>query len=122
MTQASSFRWADASRTVVLGPRGLSFPADLGCTPYAELVASGAAIDDPVSIVTADDVRAEAGRRIVAVYPLFRQVNVILSGDGDAIQHMAAFIGAIRAKSNVLELMPVIPLDFAEDAWWEATT
>lgn len=63
---------------------------------------------------TADDVRAEANRRIVAVYPLWEQINRNRTGDGAVA--MNAWIDSVRAASNLMEANP--PLDYADDQHW----
>lgn len=85
--------------------------------------------------VTADMVRAEAGRRILAIAPEWRQRNLtaqaaILAAKGrdnwtpddqaawDAGSAVWARISALRDASNVLEAMPEIPQDYRDDKHW----
>jgi hypothetical protein len=68
-------------------------------------------------LVTADMVKAEANRRIEAVYPLWKQANVLRQG-GPAVETMGAFIDAVRAASDALEAQVIIPADFAADHYW----
>jgi hypothetical protein len=66
----------------------------------------------------ADQVRAEAGRRITAQWPLWKQNNVLMAGDAAEIAAMRAAINAIREASNRLEAMDPVPDDFADDKHW----
>lgn len=61
--------------------------------------------------------KAEAHRRIIAAYPLWRQVNIVRDG-GDSLAEMAAIIDGLRAKSNEIETMAPIPPDFRHDSYW----
>ena len=62
------------------------------------------------------EIKAEARRRILDRYPLWKQVNIIRSGDGLAA--MTAFIDAVRAASNALEA--TLPSDYQADKHWPA--
>lgn len=94
--------------------------------------------------LNADDVRAEAQRRIIALmgarnleHCLIKQLNanmranqlndkrvsgVALTAEEDAeatlLRNMAAAIQSLRAKSNILEAQSPIPADYADDSWW----
>lgn len=68
--------------------------------------------------ITAIDTKAEAERRIVARYPLWRQFNIIRKG-GEALAEMSAFIDRIRAASNRLERLPRIPTDYRDERHWQ---
>jgi len=85
--------------------------------------------------ITAQQVKDEAYRRIIAICPEWRQRNLtaqasILAEKGRAnwtTEELAAWeageaiwseIATIRAKSNELELMDPIPQDYTEDKWW----
>lgn len=97
----------------------------------------------PPPVVTVDDVRAEAQRRIIVAVGardftdcLVRQLNANMranelndirhtralepaeQAEADALRNLAAVIKAIRAASNVLEAMTPIPADFAADHRW----
>lgn len=89
----------------------------------------------PPKPVTADDVRAEASRRILAIAPEWRQRNLtaqaaILAAKGrdnwtpedqaawDAGEAVWVRISALRASSNVLEVMNYIPQDYRDDKHW----
>ncbi len=102
-----------------------------------------AVLPPPAPVVTVDDVRAEAQRRIVVTVGardftdcLVRQLNANMranelndirhtralepaeQAEADALRNLAAVIKAIRAASNVLEAMTPIPADFAADHRW----
>jgi len=89
----------------------------------------------PPAPITAQQVKNEAYRRIIAICPEWRQGNLtaqasILAEKGRAnwtTEELAAWeageaiwseIATIRAKSNELELMDPIPQDYTEDKWW----
>jgi hypothetical protein len=80
----------------------------------AELEATQAGL----SAIAKEAVKAEAGRRITAAYPITRQLNIMRGSDADALAEMSAFIDAIRAKSDEIEAMDPIPTDFADDRHW----
>jgi len=67
--------------------------------------------------VTANQVRAEAARRIEAAWPLWRQMNTMRAG-GDDYAAMGAQIDVIRSASDALEIMDPIPQDYRSDDWW----
>lgn len=86
-----------------------------------------------VHVVTVDDIRAEAGRRIYARYPLHVQLNMqaraaelLLIGPANwtfsesdeaaALQAARDWIKSVRAASNALEAEP--PADFHHDERW----
>jgi hypothetical protein len=94
-------------------------------------------VPDPVTPPdpTAIDVQAQAYRRIVLFCPEWRQRNltaqaVILQDKGRdnwTAEELAAWnagkaiwdvIAAIRAKSNEIEAMDPIPLDYTNDSYW----
>lgn len=113
-------------------------PADAGNSDYAALIASGtpiAAFQAPPP--TADDVRAEARRRILAVYPDWKQLNMNARAteltsiemrqgsltpeeetERGALEAAWQWIKSVRAASNAMEADP--PADFADDANWPA--
>lgn len=86
-------------------------------------------------LITADDVKAEAARRILLVAPAHKQANdaarateLLEIGIADltegqmeeyrAIRARRRLIDHYRAVSNRLEVAP-IPLDFKADLYWE---
>lgn len=68
-------------------------------------------------LIKAADLRVEAARRIEARYPIWRQLNVMREG-GEPLAAMTAFIDAVRAASDQLEVLEPIPGDFASDHRW----
>lgn len=85
---------------------------------------------------TVEMVKAEAGRRIIAICPEWKQRNLTaqaaqLAKKGEANwtpEEQAAWdagealwneIAAIRVKSDLLEAMDPIPADFAKDTYWK---
>lgn len=88
--------------------------------------------------VTVDQIKREAGRRIIAIAPEWRQRNLlaqaaILAAKGRAnwtAEEQAAWgagealwgrIAAIRAASDVIEDMRPIPSDYRDDKYWGET-
>ena len=86
---------------------------------------------------TADDVKAEAMRRILALCPEWRQRNLTARAaeladkgrDNWTAEELAewsagaavwAQIKALRAASDVIEAMDPIPADYTADSRWEA--
>lgn len=89
-------------------------------------------------VISADEVKAEAERRILAIMPEHKQRNSLALGmemsmeygsdpanwpaAEQAIQTQVmtawAAIKAIRAASNTLEAMDPIPADFRADSYW----
>jgi hypothetical protein len=84
---------------------------------------------------TADMVKQEAGRRILAIAPEWRQINMLAraaellrigepnwtllqQAEVAAMDAAWADIEAIRAKSNAIEAMDPIPSDYAADKYW----
>lgn len=89
----------------------------------------------PQLIPTANMVKQEAGRRIVAIAPGWQQRNMLAriaellrigeanlsaaeQADLAAIEAIWTTIKGLRAKSNVLEAMDPIPLDYTDDKYW----
>jgi hypothetical protein len=90
--------------------------------------------------LTAADVKAEAGRRIEAIMPDYKQRNVMawgletvmtygadpadwpapLQAVNNQAQGAWSAIKAIRAKSDEIEAMSPIPADFRDDGYWAA--
>lgn len=85
--------------------------------------------------VTVRQVKAEAYRRIVAIVPEWKQRNLTaqaaqLAEKGrtnwtaeelaawDAGQAIWDQVAAIRAKSDALEAMSPIPVDYKDERWW----
>lgn len=68
--------------------------------------------------VTVEMVKAEAERRIVAVYPIFKQINIEADHGIESSEYttMRTFIDAIRIASNALE--ETLPLDYRSDTHW----
>jgi len=90
----------------------------------------------PPPPVTAEQVKAEAERRILAVAPEWRQRNLLARGaelanirhdrkltsgekaEADAISAVWTAIAGLRAASDALEAMNPIPQDFTDDEYW----
>lgn len=66
---------------------------------------------------TAADVREEASRRILARYPLHKQLNIIREA-GEGLAEMSAFIDATRQRCAELEVQAPIPATFRDDKHW----
>lgn len=113
-------------------------PVDPANVDYAALVDAGTPIDAyEAPAPTADMVRAEARRRILALYPEWKQANLsaralelvemIAQGETltteeqaerDEIDATWQWIKSVRAASNGMEADP--PADFTSDHRWPA--
>lgn len=71
--------------------------------------------------VTPAMVNAEAGRRIEARYPLYRQLNIIRGG-GEDLAAMSDWIDAVRGAAHALTSSTPIPGDYAADRHWRTDT
>lgn len=67
--------------------------------------------------VTADQVKAEAGRRIELVMPAWMVARHV-SGGKPIPPEVADAAEAIRSASGTLEAMEPIPADYTDDKWW----
>ncbi len=85
---------------------------------------------------TADEVKAEANRRIIQIVPEWKQRNLLAqaillndkgranwtaqeSEDWDTALLIWAQVEAIRTRSDAIEAMEPIPADLQDDALWE---
>lgn len=84
---------------------------------------------------TVTDVKQEAQRRIYELYPQWKQANMIAravellqvgqanwspeeQAEAAALNAAWAWIKAVRAKSNEIELLNPLPEDVTHDSWW----
>ena len=86
---------------------------------------------------TADQIKAEAGRRIIAICPEWKQRNHIATdltytkiiqdggtltteqeSDRTSIEAVWESIQSIRTKSDEIEAMSPIPTDYTDDSYW----
>ena len=134
-------RYTDDSRTIIADnwtdDGGTFIPVNPLNKDYRKLQALGVQIGDPMRPTpTADDVRAEAYRRITDFMPDWRQRNALarsqelqelreeraLTVDEDAeaqtIHAAWEWIKSVRAASNILEPDP--PADYRDDIHWPA--
>lgn len=89
----------------------------------------------PPPPITTDMVKQEAGRRILAIAPEWQQRNMLARvaellriGEANlnaaeqaelaAIEAIWTTIKGLRAKSNALEAINPIPLDYTDDKYW----
>lgn len=89
----------------------------------------------PLPVIKADMVKQEAARRILAIAPEWQQRNMLARiaeflriGEANlnaaeqtelaAIEAIWTTIKGLRAKSNALEAMDPIPLDYTDDKYW----
>lgn len=97
---------------------------------------NGESYDPPAEpAITADQVKAEAERRILAIVPAWKQRNLtaqaaILAKIGEVnwtTEQAAAWaageavwgaVAAIRAASDVIEAMNPIPQNYTDDSYW----
>lgn len=117
-------------------------PDDLGNPDRRRIAeeweALGSVVPDYARAVTPADVKAEAGRRIEAIMPDYKQRNVLafgletmmtygpdptewpapLQAVNAEMQAKWTAIKAIRAKSDEIEGMTPIPPDYRSDGYW----
>lgn len=62
-------------------------------------------------------VKAEAERRILERWPVFRQLNIIRKG-GKPMEDMGVWIDAVRDAADALIAINPIPLDYTDDKRW----
>ena len=106
-------------------------PFDGELPPWEAVKARHAELTRP----TINDVRTEAGRRIVARFPIHAQINMLARSsellligtanwsaeqrtEAEALQEARDWIKAVRDASNTLERAP--PDDYAADRHWPA--
>jgi len=114
--------WTDAEQTTIVAVDSeggeVSIPADMANRDYANIVSGGdnqEALEITAWAPTAENVRIEAARRILAEYPEWKQLNLIRKG-GATLTAMSDRIDAIRAASNLMEASP--PSDYTDDVNW----
>lgn len=129
-------RWTDAAHTV--GAADIGGVEHRGITAGAVWLWSAFLESGPTPYApTADDVKAEAGRRINLRYPLWRQSNMNMranelqevriaggtltpeeQAEADALKAAATWIKSVRDTSDALEAMSPVPVDYADNAYW----
>lgn len=142
------YKFMNAKNTAILADDGRVIPVSVANMDYQDVlawVAAGNVVADYVPPpITADDVRAEAQRRIIALTGqkdiigcLIRQHNAQMrateltliqaqggtwteaeAAEAAALQGLADAIKAIRVASNAIEVMDPIPADYANDSRW----
>lgn len=83
-------------------------------------------IDVPDRVVPAEEVKAEARRRIESEWPILTQLNTLTaavdtalnSDERKAVAAMKARIGEILSASDAIEGMDNIPGDYESDHHW----
>lgn len=139
-------RYLDAAHTMIDAGNGRMIPVDPGNRHYVAIVEAGTQIADyvpgqsvsePSGPVTIEMVKAEAARRILDRYPLWKQVNMDSreteliklmitrsawtaseAAEVQGIDAAHAWIRSVRAASDVLEAAQTIPDDYANDRHW----
>ena len=121
MTFVSAY-WTDAEQTTIVAVDSeggeVSIPADVTNRDYTNIVLGGddqEVLEITAWAPTAENVRIEAARRILAEYPEWKQLNLIRKG-GATLTAMSDRIDAIRAASNLMEPSP--PSDYTDDTNW----
>lgn len=138
----TTYQWANPGLTMVATSDGRYVPATADNQDYADLLASGAAIAPYAPPPpTAEDVRAEASRRMCALVSARNAehlAQIIQNGNREAIRLLRiredrawtaeevareatlravdAALEAIRAASNAMEPSP--PADYAHASRW----
>jgi len=121
MTFVSAY-WTDAEQTTIVAVDSeggeVSIPADVTNRDYTNIVLGGddqEVLEITAWAPTAENVRIEAARRILAEYLEWKQLNLIRKG-GATLTAMSDRIDAIRAASNLMEPSP--PSDYTDDTNW----
>lgn len=65
-----------------------------------------------------DQIKAECGRRIEALYPVWKQINMMR--DPNAFAFEFQWIDRMRGVSDALEGMDPRPVDYRDDRHWPA--
>ena len=127
----------DGELTLPSGEK-VPYTVELGSDLEANLKASGKLISQyvaPEVVVTVEDIKREASRRILAFLPIHAQNNMMMAsisllhkGQANwtaedtavAAKNLAAesYIKAVRAKSNEIESISPLPEDYADDSRW----
>jgi len=134
--------WTDAELAAV----GLFKPVPAVVPDGYEVTATNVALVDGVVsevvttaliVATRQQVKEEAARRILAIFPEWKQRNMnaqatailqarVLNGSltaeeqalSDSLNAAWAAVSAIRLASDTLEAMDPIPLDYADNKYW----
>ena len=69
--------------------------------------------------VTADEVNAECERRILALFPIARQLNIIDEGSPAELQDMKDRRNGMRGCARALAYMQPIPGNYRDDRFWQ---
>lgn len=92
--------------------------------PVHEVYKNGVVVSRVEVVASADDVKAEAQRRIIALCgattiegAMLKQINAALAADAEALR-LSDGINAIRAASNIIEVDP--PVEVSTDPRWPA--
>lgn len=75
----------------------------------------------PAAPIVPDQVKAECERRILARYPLGKQLTLMDEG-GPAAEDMRVFRDAMRDAAHRIEAMTPIPPDYREDGHWPSNS
>lgn len=103
-------------QAVIVGDEPITEANYASCVTADTLPAWGAVVAKMQDGARAE-ITAEAGRRILARYPIHKQINIIRLG-GQDLAAMSAWIDAVRARSDDLAAAP--PADVTSDAHWLA--
>lgn len=116
----------------------LTVPEDAGNRHYLtiqEAISNGETITEEQQIITAQDVKSEAQRRILHILPEWKQRNLTaraaelaikgvqnwsLDEQAEVVAGQALWdqIKIVRTKSDELEAMNPIPIDYSDDKYW----
>ena len=142
--ESASYTDADETGVVVIDALGTAYSLPWPCqTWHGDSIGTWLDAGNVITPYTppppaAEDVKAEAGRRIVARYPEWKQRNMTARGvellhiqtsepwtpeeqaEADALQAAWDWIASVRAASDILEAQQPIPADWQGDHHWPA--
>lgn len=100
-------------------PKGIAntYPVAPGSAHVGDRWEGGAAVKD-APIVTIDEINAECERRILALYPVARQLNIIDEGTPAEQQEFKDRRNGLRACARALIAMSPIPTNYRDDRFW----
>lgn len=70
--------------------------------------------------ITIDEINAECERRILELYPLARQLNILDEGSQAELQEFKDRRNGLRASARALAMMNPIPVNFRDDRFWSS--
>ena len=79
-------------------------PVEMSVAELAEYNAWVATVDAQALLDTLARIKRAAGEAIDAVYPTYKQLNLLRDGPAEKVEAMRVFINGVRKKSNDMEI------------------